>query len=112
MSLREAPRQGDVIVLDFDTQSGHEQKGRRPALVVSNETFARATGLALVCPITRTDRGVPFHVPFPEQALVAGFAMVEQLKSVDFRSRRWKRIGPAPKPVITEALAILDACVE
>ena len=49
------PQQGDLVAMDFDPQSGHEQKGRRPALVVSKEIFNQATGLAICCPITNTD---------------------------------------------------------
>jgi len=57
------PRKGDLIAVSFDPQSGHEQKGRRPALVVSNYLFTRHTGLAIVCPITNTDRKIPFSSP-------------------------------------------------
>ena len=57
------PRQGDIISITFDPQSGHEQKGRRPALVVSKDLFNRSTGVAIVCPVTNTERGFPFHVP-------------------------------------------------
>lgn len=57
------PRKGDLITLSFDPQSGHEQKGRRPALVISNYLFTANTGLAIVCPLTNTDRKVPFHLP-------------------------------------------------
>jgi mRNA interferase MazF len=60
------PKRGDFVALSFDPQSGHEQKGRRPALVVSNDLFKQRTGLAIVCPITNTDRNVPFHVKIPE----------------------------------------------
>lgn len=111
MKAQAAPRPGDLVVLDFDPQAGHEQKGRRPALVVSNEAFAKATGLVMVCPITRTARGVPFHVALPDDAAVTGFIMVEQVKSVDYRFRRWKRIGLAPRKVTEEALSILAACL-
>jgi len=54
------PKQGDIIAITFDPQSGHEQKGRRPALVVSKDLFNRSTGLAIVCPLTNTDRRFPF----------------------------------------------------
>jgi mRNA interferase MazF len=57
------PKQGDLVDLDFDPQAGHEQKGRRPALVVSKEAFNKGTGMAICCPITNTDRRMPFHVP-------------------------------------------------
>ncbi len=105
------PKQGDFIALSFDPQSGHEQKGRRPALVVSKELFNRATGMALVCPVTNTRRGFPFHVPIPQDFSLTGFVMIEQVKSVDFRSRSARFIEQAPRSVLTEALEILDACI-
>lgn len=105
------PAQGDIIALTYDPQSGHEQKGRRPALVVSRDLFNRATGLAIVCPLTNTDRGFPFHVPVPESSALTGFVMVEQVKSVDFRARRAKLIERAPEELVREVLSILDACI-
>lgn len=105
------PRKGDFIGLTFDPQSGHEQRGRRPALVVSNDLFNRHTGLCIVCPITTTARDYPFHVSVPEGQRVSGFVMVEQVKSIDFRSRNARRIGKAPEHVLAEALSILDACL-
>jgi len=105
------PRKGDLLVLTFDPQAGHEQRGRRPALVVSNDLFNRHTGLCIACPITNTRRGYPFHVPIPEGQPVSGFVMVEQVKSIDFRSRGAKRIGKAPAQLLEEALSILDACI-
>ena len=105
------PRKGDLIALTFDAQSGHEQRGRRPALVVSNDLFNKHTGLCIACPITNTRRDYPFHVSIPEGQDVTGFVMVEQVKSIDFRSRRARRIGKVPAQVLEEALAILDACI-
>jgi mRNA interferase MazF len=105
------PEKGDFVAVTLDPQSGHEQKGRRPALVVSNTLFNRRTGLAIVCPLTNTDRGFPFHVPVGDAAGVTGFVMVEQVKSIDFRSRKVKRIDRASNNVLDEVLAILDACV-
>ena len=105
------PRKGDFIALTFDPQSGHEQQGRRPALVVSNDLFNKATGLCIACPITSMRRDHPFHVPIPEDQKVTGVVMVEQVKSLDFRARDIKRIGAAPAPVLDEVLSILDACI-
>jgi mRNA interferase MazF len=105
------PRQGDIIAITFDPQSGHEQKGRRPALVVSKDVFNRSTGLAIVCPLTKAERGFPFHVPVPESSSLAGFIMVEQVKSVDFRARRAKRIEHASDDLLSNVLSILDACI-
>ncbi len=105
------PRKGDFIAVTFDPQSGHEQRGRRPALVISNDLFNKHTGLAIACPITHTRRDYPFHVPVPENQEVAGFVMVEQVKSLDFRARRARCIGRAPDAVMQEVLSLLDACI-
>lgn len=105
------PKQGDLIAITFDPQAGHEQKGRRPALVISKDLFNRSTGMAIVCPITNTDRGFPFHVPIPKTCKLNGFVMVEQVKSVDFHARRVKRIEPRNDELLSEVLSILDACI-
>jgi mRNA interferase MazF len=105
------PRKGDFVALDFDPQSGHEQKGRRPALVISNDLFNKATGLCIVCPVTNTRRDYPFHVVIPDGLGVTGVVMVDQVRSVDFRARGARCIGTSPEPVLEEVLSILDACV-
>ena len=106
-----APEKGDFIAVTFDPQSGHEQRGRRPALVVSNTLFNERTGLAIVCPITTTDRGYPFHVAIIDNPDVRGFVMVEQVKSIDFRGRKARLIGKASDGMFDEVLSILDACI-
>ncbi len=108
---RYIPKQGDLIVLTFDPQSGHEQRGRRPAMVVSKFLFNQKTGLAIVCPITNTDRGFPFHIAVPTDTSLTRYIMVEQIKSIDFRTRRAKRVGAASAEFLSEVLAILDACI-
>jgi mRNA interferase MazF len=105
------PRRGDLVILDFNPQSGHEQKGRRPALVISKDVFNKATGLAICCPITNTDRKVPFHVPIAGRTSLTGFVMCEQVKSLDYRSRKMKLIERASQDVLDDALAIVDASV-
>jgi mRNA interferase MazF len=105
------PQKGDFVAVTFDPQSGHEQRGRRPALVVSNTLFNKHTGLAIVCPLTNTDRSFPFHVTVVNEPNVTGFVMVEQVKSIDFRARKANRIGRASDSVLEEVLSILDACI-
>ena len=105
------PKQGDIIALSFDPQAGHEQKGRRPALVVSRDLFNQKTGLAIVCPITKTEKEFPFHVPIPKGSKLTGFVMVEQAKSVDYRSRRAKLIEHADEDLLFDVLSILEACI-
>ena len=91
------PKKGDFVILTFDPQAGHEQKGRRPGLVVSNTLFNQRTGLAMICPITNTNRKYPLHVPVPAESSLTGYIMVEQLKSVDYASRQAKFAEKAPK---------------
>ena len=105
------PRKGDFIALTFDPQSGHEQKGRRPALVISNTLFNQKTGLAIVCPITNTDRRYPFHIKILGSVSLTGFIMVDQVKSVDYNSRKVTFIKKAPDELLNEVLGILDACI-
>lgn len=104
------PNQGDIIWLDFTPQSGHEQKGRRPALVISNSFFNQKTGLSLVCPITSTKRDFPLHLGTACCSKISGYIMVEQVKSIDFQSRNVEFIGKAPDELLNEALSLLYSC--
>ncbi|MFZ1730272.1 MAG: type II toxin-antitoxin system PemK/MazF family toxin [Bacteroidota bacterium] len=106
---RFVPKQGDFIALSFDPQSGHEQSGRRPAFVVSKTLFNQATGLAIVCPLTNTDRGYPFHVAVSEGLRVTGFIMAEQIRSVDFRSRHAALIEAGATDLLEQVIGIIEA---
>ena len=106
------PEKGDFITLSFDPQSGHEQRGRRPALVISNFLFNKATGLAIVCPITNTNRNIPFHLPVPSGSSLTGFVMAEQVKSVDYNARKAKFVEKAPSQFIEDVIAVVDACIQ
>ena len=108
---RYIPEKGDFVILTFDPQAAHEQRGRRPALVVSNTLFNRHTGLAMMCPITNTKRNTPFHVEVPLGSSLTGYIMVEQIKSVDYASRQVRFVERAPEFVLNEVLSILDACL-
>ena len=105
------PRKGDFIRLFFDPQAGHEQRGHRPALVISNDLFNSHTGLAIVCPITNTDRHYPFHLAVPASSSVVGFVMVEQVNSVDHARRGARFVEPAPAAFVDDVLALIEACI-
>lgn len=105
------PQKGDLVILSFNPQAGHEQKGRRPALVVSNTLFNKHTGLAMVCPITNRNRNYPFHVKVHDQSSLSGYIMVEQIKSIDYANRKIKFVEKAPQAVLNDVLGILDACL-
>ncbi|MDQ7060078.1 MAG: type II toxin-antitoxin system PemK/MazF family toxin [Sulfurimonas sp.] len=102
------PVQGDIVYLDFNPQSGHEQKGKRPALIISNEVFNEHLGLAFACPITNTDRGYPFHIKL-ENTKTTGYVMCEQMKSLDYNARKISFVEKAESEVIQTALALLKS---
>lgn len=106
------PEKGDFITLSFDPQSGHEQKGRRPALVISNSLFNKATGLAIACPITNTNRNIPFHLPVPGASSLTGFVMAEQVKSVDYNVRGAKFVEKAPAQFVEDVVAVVEVCIK
>ena len=97
--------------ISFDPQSGHVQKGLPPALVLSHSLFNKHTKLAIVCPLTNTDRKIPFHLPVPEGMKLKGFVMVEQIKSIDYGSRKAIFIQKAPENFIEDVIALLEACI-
>ena len=108
---RYVPEKGDFVILTFDPQAGREQRGRRPALVVSNTLFNRHMGLAMVCPVANASRDIPFHLAVPDASSLTGYIMVEQIKTVDFASRKARFVETASTPLLNEVLAILDACL-
>ncbi|WP_419889672.1 type II toxin-antitoxin system PemK/MazF family toxin [Paenibacillus xylanexedens] len=89
------PKRGDLIWLDFDPQVGHEQAGRRPAIVLSELEFNEITGFAVVCPITSQAKDYPFEVTLPEELPFSGVVLTDQLKSLDVRQRRIQIAGHA-----------------
>lgn len=106
------PEQGDIITLDFGPQAGHEQKGHRPALVVSNTTFNRKTKIAIVCPITNTERGFPLHIPLDERTSATGVVMCEQVKSLDITARNAVFREKAPEDIVEEVLDVITGFFE
>lgn len=100
-----APSRGDLVWIDFDSQAGHEQAGRRPALVLSPRAYHQAAPFAIVCPITSTVKGYPFEVVLPSGLSVSGAVLADQVKSIDRRSRRIEPAGKAPDAVVDEVLA-------
>jgi mRNA interferase MazF len=87
------PERGDLVWLEFDPQAGHEQAGRRPALVLSRSSYNAATGLALCCPVTSHAKGYPFEVALPDGCPVHGVVLADHLKNLDWRARRAKFIA-------------------
>jgi mRNA interferase MazF len=92
------------VWLVFDPQAGHEQAGRRPAVVLSPEAYNARVGLAVFCPITSQRKGYPFEVELPDGVGVSGVVLADQVKSLDWRARRATLIGALPARTTTEVL--------
>ena len=107
------PRQGDIITMDFDPTRGHEQRGHRPAVVVSNATYNKyGRGTALVCPITNTDRGVPIHIRLDNRTVTMGVIMTEQIKALDLTKRNPIYIERIPYDVLCNICDIVSGFTE
>src|SRR6266849_7994044 len=98
------PKRGDAVWITLDPQAGHEQAGRRPALVLSPGAYNRRVGLALFCPITSQVKGYPFEVELPAGLPISGVVLSDQVKSLDWRARQAKRIAKASSTVMDEVL--------
>lgn len=103
------PERGDAVWITLDPQAGHEQAGRRPALVLSPAAYNGRVGLALLCPITSQVKGYPFEVALPEGLALSGVVLADQVKSLDWRVRKATRICPVPKEVVPQVLSRLRA---
>ncbi len=103
MKSRYVPKRGDLVWLDFTPQSGHEQAGRRPALVLSPKSYNSKTLLMLCCPITSRVKNYPFEVPVNHET-IHGVALADQLKSVDWVARRAAYAGKAGEEIIQDVL--------
>lgn len=98
------PRRGDAVWINFVPQAGHEQAGRRPAVVLSPEAYNGKVGLAVLCPITNQVKGYPFEVLVPAGLAVTGAILADQVKSVDWRARNAELICALPPETIAEML--------
>jgi len=106
-------RQGDIIMLNFNPQTGHEQGGRRPALVISNEDFARITKTAaMVCPITRKVKGLPFHINLDDRTNTSGVILCDQAKIIDIQARNYEFVEQAPADIVLDVIDTVSGFIE
>ena len=104
MARRYVPNRGDAVWISFDPRVGHEQAGRRPAVVLSPEAYNGKVGLAILCPITNQIKGYPFEVVISPGYEVGGVVLADQAKSLDWRIRKAEFICALPQEVILEVL--------
>lgn len=100
-------KQGDIIWINLNPTVGHEQAGTRPALVVSNNSFNKLTGLAIVCPITNTNKGFPLHIPLDKGTKTTGVVLCEHPKALDLNTRGYQFIERIAEDKLKEVLTIL-----
>ena len=108
-----APKQGDIIKLDFSPTKGYEQQGRRPALIVSNETYNKhGQGIVIVCPITNTDRGITTQIKLDNRTATTGVIMTDQIKALDLSKRNPEYIEHIPFDILVEICDVIDSFTE
>ena len=105
------PQRGDVVWISLNPQAGHDQAGRRPAVVVSPGSYNAKTGLALLCPITSQVKGYPFEVRLPEGLPATGAVLSDQVKCLDWRARQAELLCRLPPETIDEVLRKLATLV-
>ena len=106
------PERGDIVWISLNPQAGHEQAGRRPAVVVSPKSYNGKVGLGLLCPITSQVKGYPFEVSVPQGLPVGGVVLADQVKSLDWRARKAEFAGRLPADARDEVVGKLGALLE
>lgn len=104
--------QGDIIMLNFYPQAGHEQAGHRPALVISNYVFNNKTNMAIVCPITKTNNEFPLHIKLDERTKTTGVILCEHVRSLDINQRNYKIIEKLPDDILQEVIDVVYSEIE
>lgn len=105
-------KQGDIIIINFNPQQGHEQAGKRPAVVVSNNFFNAKSNMTLVCPITNTNNNYPLHIPLDEGTRTKGVILCEHIKALDITARQYKIVEHLPKDILQEVIDVIYSEIE
>ena len=105
------PERGDIVWLNFNPQAGHEQSGRRPALVISPAAYNKKVGLAIFCPVTNQEKGYPFEVKLPKNLKAKGVILSDQVKNLDWRKRNVEFIGKVSEEILEEVLEKIETLI-
>ena len=106
------PHQGDIVFLDFNPTKGHEQKGYRPALVISNYTFNKHTKMSILLPITSNNKEFPTHYLLKNTNIVKGSVLCEHIRSIDYEIRNIKFVEKASNNDLLSVIILMNACIE
>lgn len=104
------PSQGDIVFLDFNPTKGHEQAGKRPAIVISNNVFNKYTKMVIVCPITSNNKEFPTHYRLQDNKKIRGSVLCEHLRSIDYDTRKLEFVEKASDNDILSIITLMNAC--
>lgn len=110
-SNRYVPNRGDIVYLDFNPTKGHEQRGHRPAFVLSPRNYNAKSSLALFIPITKQQKGYPFEVLLPSELQIQGVILVDQIKCLDWKARNVQFVESVPEGVVEEVQAKIEPLI-
>lgn len=105
-------KQGSIVKINFNPQSGHEQAGYRSAVVISNDIFNQKAKLCIMCPITNTNNNFPLHIPLDKRTKTTGVILCEHVKSMDLNSRTFQQIEELPKDILRKVIDIVYSEIE
>ena len=106
------PQQGDIVFLDFNPTKGHEQSGKRPAIVISQDVFNINTKMVIVCPITSNEKEFPTHYLLEDTKKIHGSVLCEHIRSIDYESRNLEFVEKASDNDLLSVIMLMNACIE
>ncbi len=110
--MKYIPKQGDIVYLSFDPTKGHEQKGVRPAIVISNNVFNMYTKMAVLCPISSNMKDFPTHYRLEDSKKVKGSVLCEHMRSIDYEKRNIKFVEKTSDNDLLSVIMLTNACIE
>ena len=106
------PKQGDIVYVDLDPTKGHEQRGIRPAIVISNNVFNEHTKMVILCPITSNTKDFPTHYILEDTKIINGAVLCEHVRSMDFEARKMRFVEEASENDLISVITLMSTCVE
>ncbi len=106
------PKQGDIVFVDFTPTKGHEQKGYRPAIVISNDVFNLNTKMVMLCPITTNEKYFPTHYLLKNSKKIKGSVLCEHIRSIDYEARNLKYVEKADDEDFENVINLFYACIQ
>ena len=106
------PKQGDIVYVDLNPTKGHEQRGTRPAIVISNNVFNEHTKMVILCPITSNTKDFPTHYILEDTKKIVGAVLCEHIRSMDYETRKIRFIEEASENDLLSVITLMSACIE